>query len=152
VSNIRPFNFYENQKRIEIDYELVEKLAKIHCPSEEIANIIGMKPDAFTARYRNDPALKLAVERGRAEGRISLRQKQYDQAMKGDKTMLVWLGKQLLNQSEKVEPEVVPEKCDDPAQYSDDMLERILQSQKEQADDMAERILEPPKEPDGEEQ
>lgn len=35
-----------------------------------------------------------------AAGRISLRRKQYELAMDGDKTMLIWLGKQWLGQHE----------------------------------------------------
>lgn len=34
--------------------------------------------------------------------RIRLRQKQYDVAMKGNVTMLIWLGKQMLGQTDKV--------------------------------------------------
>jgi hypothetical protein len=38
-----------------------------------------------------------------AYGRRSLRRKQWQLAMNGDKTMLIWLGKQYLNQAEKHE-------------------------------------------------
>lgn len=39
-----------------------------------------------------------AFERFRAGGKISLRHKQFQKAMSGDVKMLIWLGKQYLNQ------------------------------------------------------
>ena len=39
----------------------------------------------------------------RAHGNSLLRAKQYEIAMSGDKTMLVWLGKNRLEQSDKIE-------------------------------------------------
>lgn len=38
------------------------------------------------------------IENGRANGRMSLKRKQFDLAMKGNVTMLIWLGKQTLGQ------------------------------------------------------
>jgi hypothetical protein len=41
-----------------------------------------------------------------AHGDGLIKAKQFEAAMKGDKTMLVWLGKQRLNQSDKSQTEV----------------------------------------------
>lgn len=43
-----------------------------------------------------------AIERGRAKGRRSLQAKQFEVAMKGNVSMLIWLGKQLLGQKDSV--------------------------------------------------
>jgi hypothetical protein len=42
-------------------------------------------------------------EQKAAKGRISLRRKQFEVAQGGNVTMLIWLGKQHLEQAEKVE-------------------------------------------------
>jgi hypothetical protein len=47
-----------------------------------------------------------SLERGRAKRRASLRRAQWAAAKKGDRTMLVWLRKQLLGQKAKTEHEV----------------------------------------------
>lgn len=39
-----------------------------------------------------------AIKEGRAQGKSSLKRKQYELAMKGDRTMLIWLGKILCGQ------------------------------------------------------
>ena len=44
-----------------------------------------------------------AYDQGVAEGDVSLRRAQYDSAMKGKTGMLVWLGKNRLNQTDRVE-------------------------------------------------
>ena len=44
-----------------------------------------------------------AYDQGIAEGDVSLRRAQYDSAMKGKTGMLVWLGKNRLQQVDKVE-------------------------------------------------
>lgn len=41
------------------------------------------------------------LQQCKASGDSLLREKQFEVAMNGDKTMLVWLGKQRLNQTEK---------------------------------------------------
>ena len=45
-----------------------------------------------------------AIKRGR--GKIGLRRKQYEVAMAGNVPMLIWLGKQYLDQAEKQQAEV----------------------------------------------
>jgi len=82
-----------------IDPEQVEKLANMQCTQEEIASFFGVtsrtlqnKPDAMKAYYK-----------GIENGRMSIRRMQWQALMEGDKTMLVWLGKQYLKQSDKHE-------------------------------------------------
>ena len=47
-----------------------------------------------------------AIKKGRACGRASLRRKQFEVAMSGNATMLIWLGKVRLGQKEVAELEV----------------------------------------------
>ena len=89
--------------KFQIDYEQVEKLAKIHCTQEEIASILGcsvdtlQRDDKFCGVYKN----------GISNGKMSLRRKQWAAVEEGNTTMLIWLGKQYLGQREPPKAEEV---------------------------------------------
>ena len=80
-----------------IDRQLVYNLAAVQCTSQEIAEAVGV-----SQRYLEKRFAKL-LEQGRAEGRKSLRRKQFEKAMNGDSKLLVWLGKQWLSQKDNPE-------------------------------------------------
>jgi hypothetical protein len=84
-----------------IDMDLVAKLAHIQCTDEEISSMVGMTPEGFCDRKKRDTALFECLENGRHEGRMSLRRVQWKAAQAGDRTMLVWLGKQYLGQRDQ---------------------------------------------------
>lgn len=77
--------------------KLITDLAAIGHTAEEIAVIIGIHPTTITKNYR-DVYLK-----GLAGMKTSLRRKQFEVATegKGNVTMLIWLGKQYLGQSDE---------------------------------------------------
>jgi hypothetical protein len=79
-----------------IDYELVEKLAHIQCTQEEIANIIGVS----TKTLQRDDEFCRIYKKGMDFGKSSLRRFQWKAAEKGNTSMLIWLGKQYLQQKE----------------------------------------------------
>lgn len=82
-------------KKYKIDHDLVFKLASIHCSYEEIANVVGTSVPTLKKRFSN------IIEKGRAEGKKSLRRAQFEAAVeKKDVRMLIWLGKQLLGQTD----------------------------------------------------
>ena len=81
-----------------IDYQLVEDLASIFCTQEEIASI--MKCDVRTLQ-RDEEFCRLYIK-NIDNAKSSLRRVQYKKAMSGNTTMLIWLGKQYLGQSDKV--------------------------------------------------
>lgn len=80
--------------RKEIDEELLYKLAQIHCTMPEMVDIIGVSADTLKRRYAH------IIAKGKAEGKMRLRRKQIEVAMSGNHTMLIWLGKQMLGQSD----------------------------------------------------
>lgn len=82
--------------------KLIENMARIMCTDEEIADVLGCSRDLFYTK-ENENLFRQAIEKGRATGKQSLRRKQYEVAMKGNSSMLIWLGKQWLNQTDKVE-------------------------------------------------
>lgn len=82
-----------------IDYALVEKLSHIHCTQEEIAEIMGV-----TVRtLQRDREFCHVYKKGISAGKMSLRRKQWAAAEKGNTTMLIWLGKQYLEQRDDAE-------------------------------------------------
>ena len=78
-----------------IDAEQVKKLAAIHCTNEEIASVVGCSKDTLERRFA------AILKDGRAAGKMSLKRKQYELAMNGNVTLLIWLGKILLGQREE---------------------------------------------------
>lgn len=80
-----------------IDPEQVEKLAAIGCKTKEIAAWFGVTDDTIRNRFSAE------IEKGRANLKMSLRRKQIEVALKGNVSMLIWLGKILLEQVERRE-------------------------------------------------
>lgn len=83
----------------QIDYGLVEKLSSLQCTQEEIASVL----DISTRTLQKDDKFLRIYKKGMNTGKISLRRWQYKSAEKGNSTMLVWLGKQYLKQTDKQE-------------------------------------------------
>ena len=81
----------------EVDEKLVESLASVGCTNKEIATLAGCSDDTLTRRFAD------TLEMGRATLRMSLRREQVKRAQAGNVGMLVWLGKNLLGQSDKTE-------------------------------------------------
>jgi hypothetical protein len=72
----------------------VYKLATMGCPDREIAEWFGVNED--TLRYN----FKSYLTKARAHLKQRLRQAQLRTAIEGNPTMLVWLGKNMLGQSD----------------------------------------------------
>jgi hypothetical protein len=77
-----------------IDPEEVEKLAGLGCRDREIADFFGIKED--TLRYNFADYLT----KGREQLKQSLRRAQLNLALGGNAVMLIWLGKNILGQSD----------------------------------------------------
>lgn len=82
----------------QIDPKLLEDLAGIGCTNEEIAHVAGCSSDTLTRNYAEH------IKSGRENAKVSLRRKQWAVAMNGSTGMLIWLGKQMLGQGERVLP------------------------------------------------
>ena len=82
--------------------KLIESLAHIMCTDEEIAGILGASIDTLL-NADNKELFRTAIEKGKAQGKQSLRREQWKLAQKGNASMLIWLGKQWLGQTDKVE-------------------------------------------------
>ena len=89
--------------RAEIDLAIVERSAAIGCTVDEISALLGIGRRTFYDHLRDDPELQAVLDRGRDTGRATLRRMQWQGAESGNATMLIWLGKQLLDQKDKLE-------------------------------------------------
>ncbi len=83
--------------KLEIDPKTVEGFAKLGATNCEIADHFGCDEGTIRKRFSE------ILYKGRADRKIRLRQLQWNLAEKGNLGMLVWLGKQELGQSEKLE-------------------------------------------------
>jgi hypothetical protein len=85
--------------KAKIDLAEVEKLSMMQSTDEEIAAWFGVTARTIARRRKMRP-FREAMERGRAKGRISVRRMQMKLLKSGNATMGVWLGKQMLGQTE----------------------------------------------------
>lgn len=84
-------NWVEFDKLCLIQCTLTELAAYFDCSEDKIENAVKEQKGRTFSEYYN-------AKRG--FGKVSLRRRQFQAAMAGDKTMLVWLGKQYLGQGE----------------------------------------------------
>lgn len=88
-------------KKYKIDPKQIEQLASFGCTNTEIASFYGCDESLLRKSYSE------FLTKGRDKGKIKLRQLQWRSAEKGNTTMLIWLGKQLLGQTDKQEIEMI---------------------------------------------
>jgi AraC-like DNA-binding protein len=79
----------------ELDERQIRELAKIHCTMEEIAAVMGCSVDTLERRFAD------IIKEERSIGKSSLRRWQFKAAQSGNSALLIWLGKQYLNQRDK---------------------------------------------------
>ena len=82
--------------------EELKKLCRLNCTMPEISSYFDIPLRTLEDRYTNDMEVRTAIDKGRNEGKLSLRRKQI-QIMDetNNPTMAIWLGKQLLGQRDK---------------------------------------------------
>ena len=85
----------------------VFKLAKLHCTHEEIAGVMSISIDTVRDRIRDEGSdFSKAYIKGREMGRRSLRRAQFKYALAGSHSLLIFLGKNLLGQKDKMDMDV----------------------------------------------
>lgn len=86
----------------QIDKNQFESLCALQCTKDEICGFFELTDKTLDRwckeTYRKSFSDIFAEKRG--VGKISLRRAQYETALRGNATMLVWLGKQWLKQRE----------------------------------------------------
>lgn len=89
-----------------IDWEKVDQLLIAGCKGTEIAAHLGIHSDTLYLRCDKEKGVSFStyLQEKRAVGNTLLRAAQFDEAVrKRDRGMLVWLGKNRLEQSDKEE-------------------------------------------------
>jgi len=95
----------KKNKHMPFDWDKIKNLCMADCNGVEIASYIGVHPETLYKRCKKDNGISFTEFHleSKSKGDSLLKAKQYEIAMKGDKKMLVWLGKNRLGQSEKLE-------------------------------------------------
>lgn len=82
---------------IEVDVKMLEALAERGLTQADCAAVLGCSVDTLQRRYLD------VYELGLQKCKASLRRKQFEMALAGNVTMLIWLGKNMLGQADKTE-------------------------------------------------
>lgn len=88
-----------------IDLTELEKLCSLQCTDEEIAAWFNVTTRTIERRRKNAKFAEV-MERGKGRGRISIRRMQMKLLEEGNATMGVWLGKNILGQSDYIQHHV----------------------------------------------
>jgi hypothetical protein len=89
---------------VKIDWEIVDDLLAAGCDGTQIAAYFGVHEDTLYNRCQEEKnsAFSAYKAQKRSVGDIALLKAQYETAVKEkDRAMLIWLGKQRLNQTDK---------------------------------------------------
>lgn len=93
-----------------IDWKRVDQLLEAGCQHVEVAAYFNVHIDTLHQRCQDDHGIsfpKYCSEK-RTKGESLLRYAQFQNAMKGNTSMQIWLGKQRLGQRDKEEPDKNP--------------------------------------------
>jgi hypothetical protein len=88
---------------IPINWQVVDKMLRAGCSGVEVAARLGMSADNLYSRCEKEKQTEFSAyaAQKKANGQALLREAQFDAAVEGkDRTLLIWLGKQMLEQRE----------------------------------------------------
>ena len=83
----------------------VRALGKLHSTVRDCAAHFEVALSTFQAFFAMD-SVQAEFEIGMGQGKVGLRRKQFEMAMKGNTTMLVWTGKNILGQTDRMATEL----------------------------------------------
>ena len=86
-----------NRKYKTIDRDLVYKLSCIQCSDQEIAEVVGTTAATLRKRFGN------ILDKGKQEGKKTLRRAMWEKAMNGDTRIQIFLSKQYLGMKDTQE-------------------------------------------------
>ena len=101
----RPPKATTGRPRIKLNKKQFETLCGFQCTLAEIASYFNVDEKTVLAWCERTYHMSFSsiFEQKRGKGKISLRRRQFQKAMDGDTTMLIWLGKNWLGQTDKKE-------------------------------------------------
>lgn len=88
-----------------LDWKKVDNLLMAGCHGTEIAANFDMHPETFYRKVQEEKKVGFTEYSAlkRSQGDSLLRAKQFEKALEKDNTMMIWLGKNRLNQRENTE-------------------------------------------------
>lgn len=89
--------------QVDLNWKQLDALLGIQCTRREAASVMGCSEDTVERAIKREhgQTFREYADLKRGPGVANLRRRQYEVAIKGDRTMLVWLGKQWLGQTDK---------------------------------------------------
>lgn len=92
----------------QVDWPTFDGLCEIQCTLTELANWFDCDEKTIKAIVLREKGVEYSeyYEKKSSPGKISLRRKMFQLALSGDKTMLIYLSKQYLGMSDKIEQKV----------------------------------------------
>ena len=114
--------------RTRLNYKTLKPLCEILCTGEECAAIMEIDYEVLNNNLKADGhgGFKDYFKKYSSEGKSSLRRKQFLSALDGNVTMLIWLGKQHLDQKDKHEVEsTIIDKTKQSTKYLETELSRL---------------------------
>jgi len=97
----RPKKPVGRPKKYNLDTNKVEELAGYGCTDTEMASFFDISRTTLERNYGQ------FITKGRDKGKTRLRKLQWKSAEKGNVVMLIWLGKQVLGQTDRKEVEMI---------------------------------------------
>ena len=91
------------RKKIVIDWVKVDKVLEAGANGVQVAAMLGIHFDTLSTRCKEDHNSDFSdySRQKKEKGNVKLLTAQFDVAIEGDKAMLIWLGKQRLDQTDK---------------------------------------------------
>lgn len=83
--------------KMKLDEQQIFQLAAFQCTLDEIAAVMKCCVETLVNNYKD------LIHKGKEAGKTSLRRAQFRAAMNGNAAMLIWLGKQYLDQKDQRE-------------------------------------------------
>jgi DNA-binding MarR family transcriptional regulator len=125
-------------KPLKIDWKEFDALCAVQCTLAEIALHYDVSEDTIERAVQKQWQMRFAdyYRQKRRKGFISLRHKQWQLAAQGNPTMLVWLGKQWLGQSDRHE---LTGADGGPIQYERVDLRRLSDAELAQLEELVEK-------------
>jgi hypothetical protein len=81
--------------KVIISEEEVRMLSRLHCPLSDIARYFDVPKETLYGHF------KVMIDEEKERTKQKLRAKQLDEAYNGNTTLLIWLGKQMLGQTDQ---------------------------------------------------
>jgi hypothetical protein len=93
------------RKTIPIDWEVATMLCGMQCTKVEVAAVLKISEDTLERALKREKNTTFSefYEQHQASGKASLRRMQWESARNGNVTMQIWLGKQVLGQTDRTD-------------------------------------------------